>query len=80
MTPLRRRMIDDMTLHGLKPKTVKAESGVSRHAALRAAPEPITMSACIDSGGLVAYFQSSSFYQPGSSSARRGESAVEVFR
>jgi len=24
MTPLRRRMIDDMTLHGLKPKTIKA--------------------------------------------------------
>ena len=24
MTPLRQRMIDDMTLHGLKPKTIKA--------------------------------------------------------
>ncbi len=24
MTPLRRRMIDDMTLHGLKPKTIQA--------------------------------------------------------
>ena len=24
MTPLRRRMLDDMTLHGLKPKTIKA--------------------------------------------------------
>lgn len=24
MTPLRRRMIDDMTLHGLKPKTIRA--------------------------------------------------------
>ena len=24
MTPLRRRMIDDMTLHGLKPKTIEA--------------------------------------------------------
>ena len=24
MTPLRQRMIDDMTLHGLKPKTIRA--------------------------------------------------------
>ena len=24
MTPLRRRLIDDMTLHGLKPKTIQA--------------------------------------------------------
>jgi hypothetical protein len=24
MTPLRQRMIEDMTLHGLKPKTIKA--------------------------------------------------------
>src|SRR4051812_33841048 len=27
MTPLRRRMIDDMTLHGLKPKTIRAYVG-----------------------------------------------------
>ena len=27
MTPLRQRMIDDMTLHGLKPKTIRAYVG-----------------------------------------------------
>lgn len=32
MTPLRQRMIDDMTLHGLKPKTIRAYVAcIARH-------------------------------------------------
>src|ERR1700730_12451115 len=40
MTPLRQRMIDDMTLHGLKPKTIRAYVGCIARFALHFGKSP----------------------------------------